>query len=640
MIRLCLVLAAACVALVASHATPTRTTPGAPSTSPTAYAGWLDREAVATVATLDQHARWESFEGWKNWSFGPEPVWLRVQVPAAAPDAPPFILVARPPFLDQLDFYDPALGIHRRTGDFFTADDEALGHVYFTFEVPAQATPREIFLRIRSTSARVVYLSLLPLPEAKDYTRNAEWVTGIVWVLSLAFLLWSLVQWWLTRDRLMGIFAVKQFFITAWGFTVLGFARISIGHWFAEGMLSMISSTVIVGLVLSVLWFYLALLSHYNARTWMLKVLHASALVVAAAGVLILMGMIQQAMQIINLLVPVSLFWLVMTLLLARPEGEQPPISKWVLLGYLGIYCFHNALPSLTLLGVVKESVILSAGNMGLLVIDGLVMLWILNLRQVRLTAQHQIVTTQLMLQREQARLDQQYMEDQRKLMAMLAHEMKTPLANLRIWMEVGPEGRPVMERAIEDMSKVIERCVHSGQLLDQSLQPRYECMDAVALTRSVLEASRLPDRVALHLPDSDCELQADVQMMSIVLGNVLENAYKYSPPGTTIGLRLQSQAGPQGEPGWLWRVDNTVGPAGQPDARRVFDKYYRGPHALRQSGSGLGLYLVKALLELMHGQVSCIGLAGQVRFEVWMPRRSPGLAAGVETSCDRMESL
>ena len=68
--------------------------------------------------------------------------------------------------------------------------------------------------------------------------------------------------------------------------------------------------------------------------------------------------------------------------------------------------------------------------------------------------------------------------------------------------MEAGPEGRPVMERAIQDMNRVIERCVHSGQISDQSLQPRNEWFDAAELTQAVLAGSRSSARVQLQLPD------------------------------------------------------------------------------------------------------------------------------------------
>ena len=564
------------------------------------FAGWLDPSGKATVDTVQQQATWESFSGWKGWAFGPEPVWVRVHVPAVqSVQAPPWVLVVSPPFLDRVDFYDPSRGITRRAGDFYPASDEILGSVLFTFEVPADTTDRVVLLRLQSTSARQVHLALQPLPVAEARTRWVEWVTGSVWILSLVFLVWSLVQWWLTRDRLMGIFVIKQVLISSWGFLYLGFARLAIGEGLPEGWLSQASGVVAACMIASSAWFFAALIGLYQPRPWMLTALRIGCAATASLSLLHLGGWPQQALQVTNTAAPLLLIWILLTLVLARQPDQGPPISKVALLIYFCIYGAFNTLPSLMRLGLIQESNLLFIGNMSMLVFDGLVMLVILHVRQLGFRAQHQAITTQLMLRQEQARLDQQYLQEQRQLLAMLAHEMKTPLANLRIWMEAGPEGRPVMERAIQDMNRVIERCVHSGQISDQSLQPRNEWFDAAELTQAVLAGSRSSARVQLQLPDDVCPLHADAQMLSIVLSNVLENAFKYSAPETAIELQLQACPGPDGAAGWRWRVENVVGEAGLPDPAKVFDKYYRSLGAadsVERTGSALPRLAIDSL--------------------------------------------
>jgi signal transduction histidine kinase len=176
------------------------------------------------------------------------------------------------------------------------------------------------------------------------------------------------------------------------------------------------------------------------------------------------------------------------------------------------------------------------------------------------------------------------------------------------------------MERAIDDMNRVIERCVHSGQLSDQSLQPRMELLDLAELTRFVCSSSRQPERMVLDLPTDPCPARTDAQILSIVLSNLLENAYKYSALNSRITLRLTATTGSQGMKGWRWQIDNEVGSTGWPEASKLFEKYYRSPLARKQSGSGLGLFLVKALLELLNGKVSYSPSDGLVRFEIWLP--------------------
>lgn len=588
------------------------------------FAAWMDTQGSATIETVEQQAAWEPFTGWVGWAYGPEPVWVKVEVPSATQaNAPSFVLIVRPPFLDKVRFFDPLLGVEKMAGDHFPAKEDALGSVLFTFEVPALDTSRYVYIQLHSTSTRILHLSLLPLAEAQAYTRFVEWFTGFVLVLSFVFFTWAVVHWLMTRDRIMGIFAIKQGIITMWGFLFFGFGRLTLGPFFSEGTLSLISSIVVSGLLWSGLWFFATLLQDYKARPWMLRSMQFTAIGIACLSLINFFGYTQLALQITNSLIPAFLLWIVLTLWWAPKTPEQPLISKNALLTYLVTYAVLHSLPTLMYVGVLDESPILSLGNMGLLVLDGFVMLILLSVRQRRFKEQHQTVATQLMLQQEQARLDQQYLDEQRKLLAMLAHEMKTPLANLRIWMEAGPKGRPVMERAIVDMDRVIERCVHAGQLQDQRLQPRHEWLDIAELTQSVLDTSRQPSRVEFSLPTDVCPALVDAQMLSIVLSNVLENAYKYSDTDTPILLALGPHASDDGRPGWRWTFENTVGEAGLPEANKVFDKYYRSAKAQRQSGSGLGLFLVKSLLELMHGTVSYTPLVERVRFEVWMPMQS-----------------
>lgn len=587
-----------------------------------AYWGWIDTEGSASAETVQDLAAWEPFTGWKSWGYGPEALWLRISVPASLnPGGAPHILVVRPPYLDRLTFFDPSTGTVRHAGEYLTPREEALKSVLVTFEVPAHNEPRDVLLKVETSSTRLVHLTLLPQSEALTLTRWVEWATGAVLLLSLVFWVWAVVQWRMSRDNVTSSFAIMQFVVTVWGFGLLGFSRITVSEYFYTGILSLINSITSAFMVAWVMWFFSSLLHEYGARRWMLRTLQVGGGLVLASSLLNFTGPAHLALMTLNAMVLPLLIWTILSLWVAQPsKAKAPPIPKAVILAYLCFYSTLNAIPALTHLGLIPESRIMFFGNMSSMVANALVMLIILNLRQRQFRKLHEATTAQLSLQKEQTRLDQQYLNEQRQLLAMLAHEMKTPLANLRIWMEAGPKGRPVMERAIMDMDRVIERCVQTGQLSDQSLKPHNEWLDASELTQSVLAASRQPSRVTVQMPSDVCAVLTDAQMLSIVLSNVLENAYKYSAPESPISLQLMLHAGQHNEPGWKWIAENIVGNAGFPEASKVFDKYYRSAAAQRQSGSGLGLFLVKSLLELMRGHVTYTPLQERVRFELWVP--------------------
>ncbi len=209
--------------------------------------------------------------------------------------------------------------------------------------------------------------------------------------------------------------------------------------------------------------------------------------------------------------------------------------------------------------------------------------------------------------------------EDQEKLFAMLAHELKTPLTTLRLWLNSNNQKRDAMERVIHDMNQIIERCIHAGQLSDEGLKPVWQREQVNDLTSLCLESCRQPERIDFAAAPDSAPIKTDTQMFGIVLGNLLDNACKYSPPLSRVQVSLLAET-KNGSPGWCWTVSNHAGLAGAPDPAQLFVKYYRSAHARRQSGSGLGLFLVKRLLELLGGDIWYAPHSDRIRFCFWLP--------------------
>ena len=111
--------------------------------------------------------------------------------------------------------------------------------------------------------------------------------------------------------------------------------------------------------------------------------------------------------------------------------------------------------------------------------------------------------------------------------------------------------------------------------------------------------------------------------MLQIVLSNLLDNACKYGQPPKRISLELTPWLLNE-RPGWRWRISNSINPGDAPEANRLFEKYYRSPQARRQSGSGLGLFLVKGLVDLMQGTITYELKDERVTFEIWLPSQAP----------------
>lgn len=580
----------------------------------------MDPTGQQTLQDAESAIDWLPLPKWKSWGYGEESVWVRLQLRAAESDLQaPWAVRVRPPILDYVTLYDPATGRVLRTGDALPPVGEDLASIIFTLQIPALPHERTVYLQLRSTGARTLHVEVLPYGQAQQSNRLQEWLMGFVGAASAIFALWALAQWWISREKVIFAFAIKQAVATAWAFFTTGFARVVIGPNLPEGVLTAMASTVFVWVIGVSFWFYSVLIQGYQPWRPALQSIRIISVLLMLLPIFQWFGPTHLMLMVANTSVLVCFSLLLFGLATAIPRRVPQAIPLPALMTYLLVYSTLNSLPVLMYLRWIEARPIMMFGTLAHAVLDGLVMFVMLQIR-ARTMRQEQMHTA-LALQRSQqhAEDEKRHREEQSQLFAMLAHEMKTPLATLRMWMEAGQLKPEAMERAIADMNSVIERCVHTGQLADQGLQPDWQVVDPVGLTRSCIQSCRSPAQVDLLAPEADGMLKTDAQMLSIVLGNLMDNACKYGAPDQRIQLTLASSM-LNGQTGWLWQVRNAAGPAGLPDAQRLFEKYYRSPRARRMSGSGLGLFLVKGLLNLMQGSIRYEAQDGYAVFSFWLP--------------------
>jgi len=564
---------------------------------------------------------WQPLPEWKAWGYGTETIWVRLQLHAAEQDErAPWVVRVRPSYLDYVTLHDPASGLALRTGDALPPGTDDQTSINFSLQIPALTHARSVYLQIRSTSARNLHVEVMPYGYAQQKNRLEEWMMGFVTVTSAIFAMWAFAQWWGSREKVILAFAVKQVFATAYAFFFLGFARIVIGPMLSEGVLTTLSSTIIIWMISVTAWFLSLLIEGYRPSRWALQACRLTAFLIACLPALQWSIPTHLVLRMANTGVLVCFALLLFALVTAIPKRTRQPIPLPAFMTYLLVYAAVSALPVLMNLVWVEPQKIVLFGSVVHTVMDGLVMFVMLQIRAREISKEQMHTTLALQRSQQHAEDEKRHREEQSQLFAMLAHELKTPLATLRMWMEAGQLKPETMAQAIADMNGLIERCVHSGQLADQGLQPDWQVVDPMELTRACIRSCHAPDRVNLQAADSTDQFQTDAQMLSIVLGNLLDNACKYGAPEHRIQITLAPSMLNGQRPGLLWQVRNTSGPAGLPDAQRLFEKYYRGPHARRMSGSGLGLFLVKGLLDLMQGHIRYEPQGGDVVFSVWLP--------------------
>ncbi len=229
------------------------------------------------------------------------------------------------------------------------------------------------------------------------------------------------------------------------------------------------------------------------------------------------------------------------------------------------------------------------------------------------------------MLERDQARIrlqqEQERTEEKSRFIAMITHELKTPLAVISLAFDLGettPQALPHARRAVSDMESIIDHYRQADMLEYADWQPQATLCALDAVLAKVCASSRAPDR--LELSTSPLQpLQSDRQLLEIILTNLTDNALKYGDPTSPVRVR----AGVEPLAGRTWArvdVENAVGAFGLPDPTRLYCKYYRGPGAHGCSGSGLGLYLVRGFTERLGGRIQYEPTDTRVCFTVWLP--------------------
>jgi len=216
--------------------------------------------------------------------------------------------------------------------------------------------------------------------------------------------------------------------------------------------------------------------------------------------------------------------------------------------------------------------------------------------------------------------LTKQYEADRAKdaFLAMVTHDLKAPLAAIKGWAELAREAKPDERDLLDQALDIIVKNATAQQHLVNDL------LDATALTTGTLTISPTEQDVrplvrdvvlgeqavaaeksltlTFEMPDTAISACVDTLRFRQMLGNLLENALKYTPPGGRITVRLSRQ-----EHWAVIAVQDTgkgVDPAVLP---QIFKRFYRIPreHGTEAHSLGLGLSIVQMLVELHGGQIT-----------------------------------
>lgn len=211
-----------------------------------------------------------------------------------------------------------------------------------------------------------------------------------------------------------------------------------------------------------------------------------------------------------------------------------------------------------------------------------------------------------------------------------VSHEMKTPIAIIKNYAELLSTDRiedgqrkeyaRTMENAATRLSELISNILKLNKLENQKIMPEMKNYDICRqLCECILRFEDIWDEKGIELEteiEDAAMVKADASLMELVWNNLISNAFKFTDAGGSVTVRQTSDAGCI-----RIAVSDTGCGMSRESINHIFDKFYQGDTSHSREGNGLGLALVKRVLELMDGDIQVVSEEGKgSTFTVTLP--------------------
>lgn len=208
---------------------------------------------------------------------------------------------------------------------------------------------------------------------------------------------------------------------------------------------------------------------------------------------------------------------------------------------------------------------------------------------------------------------DQKWLEMQKCYLAMIDHELRTPLSiidlgvqSLQILDDKAPQERVTrydsLHKAVNRMTNALNLAEEVKYASENDTWPNLKTIDLKKLSFEIIENLSIGNqaRVSIHCQEYPATTQGNHTAIKLALINLVENALKYSPQERPVNVYIFSRG-----QSWLWQIVDFGEGVPEHQIDKIFEYKYRGENSQNKSGKGLGLYLAKTLLESMNSSIT-----------------------------------
>ncbi len=213
-----------------------------------------------------------------------------------------------------------------------------------------------------------------------------------------------------------------------------------------------------------------------------------------------------------------------------------------------------------------------------------------------------------------------------------VSHEMKTPLAVIQNYgtllqaPDLSEEKRMEFAQGVTNGSRrladMVTNILKLNKLENQKIYPNTEEYDlGEQLCESLLQYENIWEEKGIEIETDIAEgisVYADRELLALVWNNLLSNAFKFTPKGGTVFISMKAS-----NDDVIVKVQDTGCGMSAETGSHIFDKFYQGDTSHAAQGNGLGLALVKRVVDILHGQISVESALGKgTAFTVTLGRK------------------
>ena len=210
------------------------------------------------------------------------------------------------------------------------------------------------------------------------------------------------------------------------------------------------------------------------------------------------------------------------------------------------------------------------------------------------------------------------------------SHEFKTPIVSIAGFAKLLRRGNLTEEQKIQYLNAIEEESMRLSYMATNILNmtkvenqeiltdiTKFNLSEQIRFAVLLLEEQWSKKNIELQLDFDEHMLEANEELLKQVWINLVDNAVKFAPRCATVGIDICATA-----QSYIVSVSNTGSDIPIEKQKRIFNKFYQADESHAQEGSGIGLAIVKKIVDLHNGWVSVKSGNGMTVFSVELPRK------------------